>query len=269
MNKKTVTFFCKCIQAIGLDYDSPHPTRTLIGVFVLICAQTQFLVCAFQNSDRLINVIFPLCYLFLMVLTFIDLIAFAYRTKDIHLLLKYMDQNMYTYSDEERIKPLYHWLEGDENLLRVIIYVWWFGVFICACIVISPLVQLLFIGKVVIFMYPGWIPWKIDTPIPFVCAFIIQTNIFIVGCIIISLTTTFPLCVMIEFQRQSKRLCVALRTITDRAKESTLNEIKISSFIGGYSYHLHISGERYKTNYNRRLKINIISCIRHYQMLFK
>lgn len=255
MNRKPVKFLVLFLSIFSLNDGPVNKTRLVISFALVLYPTFQFFMSAITNTDTIYDIVFPASHTLVLTGIITNLICLFCKRKNIRLLLDHMDRHMYIYSDESVIEPEYAWIEKDDNMVRTLMGICSYNIFIGLCMSVSPLVQLLVMGKVDILVYPGWIPWRIDKTTPFVITYIMHICMAAMCILAFDLLCVFPLLIAFEFRRQRKRLCAALATIEIRTQK------RIPNVCNDGKCHAH--------RYNAVLEDNIIECIRHHQMLIE
>lgn len=264
MNRKTVQFFSSYPAFYEVNYETGKLHRIIITICINFIGALQILVFSLQNISTIYNFVFSFSNFLITIIFASNTSAFLYNNKKVRQLLRYIDQHIYTYSDESNITPSYDWIELDENMVRVFLYICGYHTFLVCGLSLSPYMQLLIYGKTEVMIYPAWIPWPIDRPIPFLCAYLINFIGITVGCLTYNLCCIFPMFITLEFRRQRKRLCTALVSIEKRAEERARLSMKKAK--PGFAYD---SRRRLQLCYRSILKANVIECVKHYQMLLR
>lgn len=258
MNRKTVQFLFDCTAFYNLNPKLGTLYRIITCILFIMIAVIQSIIYSFQNIDNIYKSIFPMSNVLFGVTFIFSLASFLRKSKDVQLLLKHIDQHMYTYSDEPVIQPSYTWVEKENNILRLFLFIWKFNTFLVICVALSPCIQLIIFGRVEIAIYPSWIPWKVNGIVSSVCAYLTNLCPLLAGYFSFNVCLIFPLFVTLEFRRQRKRLCTALLSIEKRTEErirATENGRKNSILT--------------KLNYHKLIRHNITDCIKHHQMLIE
>lgn len=257
MTRKLVTFFSNYLSLLGLHRDFRRPFRLGISALLLTTGSIQYLVFLSKNTATVYGVTLPFSHLLITMIVVSSLVSFLLYYKNVYLLLKKIDQNFYIYSNESNIKPEYSWLEEENNLFKLFLCFLTYSFVGTASMCLSPFVQFLFLGRVEVLIYSGWIPWKIDKVVPFVCAYMINFSTVIVCITWYNLFVLLPLYITIEFRRQVKRLCTALRNIGKAGFQKA--EPKI----------IFLASSKRRSEFNTNQVSNFIECTEHHQMLLQ
>lgn len=267
MNRSVVEFFSSYPTFFKLNYATGKLHPAIITGFVIIIGVIQLLVHSLQNIHTVYNFIYSFADFLITLVILLNLSAFLYNNKQVRQLMSHIDQHIYVYSDESKIMPSYEWIEQDDNMVRVFLYICGYFFFLGGAVSLAPFIQFLLNEKIEIIIYPGWTPWSTDRTVPFLCTYLIHFNFVVVCCFAFNLDCIFPLFITLEFRRQRKRLCAALLSIENRAEDSIRRNEKKSTSCSHESHAESI--RRQKRNYQRMLKANIVECVKHHQMLLK
>lgn len=260
MNRKTVQFLFDCIAFYDLNPESGTLYRVITCTLFLTFGIIQTIIYAFRNTDNLYKFILTISNLLVAVTFLSTLVSFLRHNKEVQALLKYIDQHIYTYSDEPIIRPSYTRLESEDNILQIFSYICKCNAFLVTCVALPPWIQLIILGKVEATIYPSWIPWQINGIISFFCAYLTNLSVLLTGYFTFNVYLIFPLFVTLEFRRQRKRLCTALHGLEKRTEEHIrANERKRKK----------CTNSVFKLSNHEIIRRNVIDCIKHHQMLLK
>lgn len=221
---------------------------------------TQFIVLNILQINNFYGFTFSLSYLCIMILVSAGMIANLHILRKTKQLLKLIDENIYTYADDLEIFPAEEQFLYDEHMTRIFAYML-SAFFLSTTInILSPLFQFLLMSQMAsVIVYPGWIPWSTDGVTAFICTYLLQTGAVLLGSLQFNFLICFPIFVVFEFRQQCRRLNIALKTIEGRSRNRCSDRMKVNYFKGGISEMQH----------SAEYKSNIISCIRHYQMIIR
>lgn len=265
MKRPTVKFMSTLMEAIGFPIldSTKHKflrnCRLIISFLFTFWCTTQFLVISILHTNNFYRFVMPTSYSLLLIFIFASLLANVSLLRKTKQLLKNLDKNIHTYPDDEEIFPLAERLSYEKRSLPIFFFTIMPSVFHTMLNGISPFIQFLLMGHVVVIVYPGWIPWSTDGIIPFVSTYLLHTAIGFSTALQFGFINCFPMFVMFEFRQQCKRMNVALKTMEYRCRDRCLNPTRINHFNGGTS----------KKQFSEEFRSNIIYCIRHYQMLIR
>lgn len=280
MNRDTTKFLSTYIKTLGYPIHDSERKNTANLPRLVICAGCllwifiQFIVISIQNRDNFYDFVFPLGYSTVIAYFLSGLAAFMCRLEQVKILLKHVDQNIYTYPDESDINPRYDWITGERNMVILFWCIFWYNS--CASVADAslPFIQLMMQGRVEVLIYPGWIPWSIEGVLPFIGTYLMHFCILLACTSICNLTCIYTLFVTFEFQRQCKRLNAALGSIEQRTLKHTLHKLnildpKIIDGNGNGDEEDKRLRSKYRHYYQTKFKENMVSCIQHHQMLIK
>lgn len=187
-------------------------------------------------------------------------------------LLKSVDDNVYTYADEQSILPSYNWISKEENMMIMFISMFAYQMMCILIFLTIPTICFLYTGTVN--CAPLWIPVNSNLLIYASIVLIVINSSFL-----FYLKLAFPLFISFEFQRQNTRLCTALATAEHRSlsyaieksnavlkQKSKPNESDTSS--PSLSKPLE-NTKQLQIMYRENMEKNILQCICHYQQLLR
>lgn len=240
------------MQQMGLDMsnrdDNTFSTSTSYRANILLMMQTwtctSILILLFVNrSVDFYETVINICYFTAGCTTLSGYASFVITLNDIKQLMRIIDDNIFTYPDEHSIMPKYAWTSKEENMVLVIVALLVYQGTCTFIMSIAPILQLLFTGEMEVSVFPMWEPWT-SVMLSFVSQFIFVNIAFW----FYYLSWIFPIFVCFEFERQCARLCCALNSVQDRAKEADILKQK---------------------DYDEAYRENLVQCIRHHQRLVK
>lgn len=192
----------------------------------------------------------------------------------IRKFLKKMDKNIFTYSDEVDICVMYDEFMEDDYSWKLTTLVFCYVCFGFSLSGVSPFIGLYLTGRFKAVIYPAWYPWKEDNLVAYTVSYFVQ--MYTSTCVFWSyfLFQMYAIHVLIEFLRQYRRLCTALKTIGDRTERCFLKRIlvdggNISGNVDLINYtHSGFSDSQRKI-FNDIYREKLIDCVLHHQQLLK
>lgn len=249
------------INVCNNEFSLKSIIRFIILIFLLITTIISIILFSYINRNQLAVCIGTIPYLGYVFFLCIILLIFFQNRKKIMILLRIMDDNVFTYTDEENISIVYHWLLEENNVSTInmlSIFYNYMGLAICG---IPPIVELLNENMEMCLIYPSWVPWGCKNLVSFVATYIFQLLNGSVIIFVFYLVQCFYLLTIIEFLRQNEKICAALRTITDRIEnEITLLQINSPT---------DIQLDRCILVRSELFKKKLCECIKHHQMIVK
>lgn len=218
-----------------------------------------------NDFDTFVN---PIGYFACLLITFISVFFLFLHKNENRYLLNEINRNIFEYPHEANDPIIYTGWLSEENWkkLRIVIIL---TELIPYCLAgISPFTGYIITGKIQSFLYPGYIPWKINNVYEYIGTYFSQcltaTSVFMTYHII----DIYIIFVCVEFLRQYKKLKTALITLNIRSI-NTILQLKTMNKNNGTESCFTDKAKLYKTMYDEKYKQNLILCLKHHQKLYR
>ncbi|XP_065199917.1 uncharacterized protein LOC135831402 [Planococcus citri] len=285
MKRQVVEVMAALLRFTGIHSEEGKATtlnelrRISVYVFFLSYGFLGTTMFSIKNGGEFYNFVIPTAYIGALTVLMTGVLCLFHNKKRIYRMLKHLDDNVFTYSDEVNIQPKYTWLFDEKNIITKFILVMCYEItgyiFVCG----SPFMGYFVTGHMKPEIYPGWTPWTVNGTVTFWMTYVSQVCVVTTSLWGYYITLTYVLFIIIEFIKQYKRLVVAVSTINLRAERSLLEKLNFSnafneSALGDITFqranfhHSDIKKEHIVL-YNRLVRENIIMCVKHHQMLKK
>lgn len=177
-------------------------------------------------------------------------------------LLRKINMNIFTYSDENQIQVEYSWLCSESNTQKIhfCILVAHFSSFVAG---VNTLFDHFVLDEPKSFLYPCWTPWNSEEY--FIATFLMQIVLGLGPMWIMFSTQLFIVFVAIEFSRQNTRLCAALTSIHQRTENAVSMKIKNFNKNNTNEQKAKLMENLMAVEFENNLK----QCILHHQILMK
>lgn len=276
MEKKLIKYLLVFLYGTGIAIPRGKRMKRIIIIpiftFSLLCLLLTITMYIFERREHLQDVVVGFSYLFSCVNCFCSYCIFVHEDQKIRRLLEIIDNGIFTYANEEEIKPNYTWIAKEHNMIRVSLFVSGFVFSNMVLVTLGGIIRLIFTDEQMFLIIPGWVPWDSR-----VLNFCIQVYLSYLNTFMYTLKWSFSLIISFEFKRQCELLCEALGTVEGRTKsEAQMRESSIDSvlmeqipttFMGQNSE----KWENFQIK-KREMKIlrrNIVECIQHHQNVKK
>ncbi|XP_065213283.1 uncharacterized protein LOC135840588 [Planococcus citri] len=269
------------LQSIGINVLSKEKklqdlTSSFLAFhFALIFTTAGIIMYAIMNRKHFEEAIIIAAFLGSMIIIDIAIpILFQNRYKLKELLFR-MDENIFVYPDEDEIHVDYELTMQENYTRKLIILVFCYVCFGFSLSGVSPFIGLYLTGKFKTVIYPAWYPWKEDNFAKASITYCIQ--LITSTCVFWSyfLFQIFAILVVIEFERQYKRLCTALCLVNERTKRMFVKKMfndgaKVDWDSLNYMNYKHSNFNRnQKVVFNDIYRQKITYCISHHQQLLR
>lgn len=278
MKRTIVQFIIKFMEEIGINISKERRTtnvgkKIIVTMLTLLTFYAMFMY-IIKNRHEFHNIAFGICYIiadFSVVTTHLN---FIFTTDRVRSILTDIDNNIFTYSDEDKITPSYSWILKEKNMMLFFMIALCNLIFTLCLMTIPTLLKYFITGQLETEIYPGWIPVENN-----VINFLFQLSTILASAYIVYFKQIFFLFIHFEFERQCKRLRSSIATIEGRSLTDTLERIKkqVTSESNKGNINIVLPSnvcELYKipefaTTYEKILQKNLIQCIQHHRKLIQ
>lgn len=279
MNRKVIQFLITCIQNYGIDIANEKGnkkvfyTRIIVtGIMLLyFITLTAFLL---KHLNETKSLVLGSAYLLGEINLEANYLYFQLNIKRIQNMLRNIDDNIFIYTNEEKITPTYSPFIKEKNMLFLFRIILIYIIVSLTLYSLSPFLADYLTGYYLkIEAIPIWLPFQnkvavslIQSPIIFVCAFALYLKLI------------FTLFVHFEYERQTERLCAAIltlegRSLMDMQQRVAVTNVNTSSQSTPMSLNQLRSMRRtnpsYRNIYYEIVRENLIQCIQHHQHLIQ
>lgn len=282
MKRKITHFLATYMQNIGIDIaneDRIRRTRYIkiiaAGFYLLLLSSlSAFLI---KNRNQYNNLALGSAYTISAVNIVASYLYVLITIKRIRPLLRNIDQNIFVYTNEEKITPAYSLLMKEENTLLFFQITLAYLIFMWVSFFFSPFFAYYLTGgrELKVEIIPIWLPFRSKVAI-----YLFQLSTETVLATGLYLKWVFPLFLHFEYERQCRRLCAALTTLEWRSfadMQQRIEEFGASGSSAGGSDLASLSLDElsrlcrtktyYRNAYYKIVRENLVQCIRHHQRL--
>lgn len=248
--------------------------RVFICELILGYGMYSTLLFSYYSFGDFYSFVVPVAYFVCLLLVFTNVWWLHSRRAEIRYLLIQISGNIFEYPDESYFCNIYSGWLSEKNyrkLHNLILLLEIFGFIFAGT---SPLIGYFFVGQIRTFIYPGWISWKVDTPLKYIGTYCLQATVASTVFWVYYMTQIYISFVLVEFLRQFEKMDAALVSLHERTAESV--RMRLASQWDNLEGHNftniapHVkSSANYKATYDRIFRINLISCIKHHQHLLR
>lgn len=257
MKRKLIHYVASLIHNSGipiLTLESQHYYLQKTGL-LLLATFNYSLVTIFagfytiKNRDDFNKFINPIPYVAVVSIVLGSFFSIFFHKRPLSELLFQMDDNMYTYPDEDQLPINYNkWYLREDKiilLLKTIQGLHFGSIFVRG---FPNFVHFFYSGSIENFLYPALMPWPMTGRYWQLFILLFQLSQILCGIWCFNLVTLSIITPGFEFFRQHKRLEVAVASLWSRT---------------------NITSEGNKREVQRVMRENIIHCIKHHQILYR
>lgn len=257
MKRKLIHYVASFIHNSGIPVLTHQPQHYCShkSRIILLAAFNYFLaiiftsIYAIKNRDDFYKFINPIPYVAIISITLGTFFPIFHHQRSLSELFFNMDDNMYTYPDEDQLPIIYNkWYLQEDNIILVLkaVQSFYFGGILLRSL--PTFVQLFYSGSTETFLYPGWMPWPMEGQHWQLLTLVFQLGQGLCGIWCFNLVVLSIITPVFEFLRQYKRLEVAVGSLGSRTE---------------------MTSDGNKRKAEQVLRENIIHCIKHHQILYK
>lgn len=239
----------------------------------LCCGSLVYSACgilsfAYHSEVNFYNISIPMSYAAVILVHFFDLLYLQKNKHVVRDLLLNINENVFKYCDEDdfEYEPKLECIQEERFFeLHKLLVIYYIGLF--AFYGMSPILGYLITDEWHTLFYPQYIPWKQDSAITVLLAYVQQIPLSVYALVVLFMFTNYYVFILVEFDRQFVRLQYALESLNERASRPLLPAVVAKHT----AKNLPLISTDKSDNFNRlfTFRRNLVLCVRHHQEIFK